>query len=98
MAYEIAGWWPAADEAMGRLENDSGRSAVVDAVNRTLDRLEDDPFNPRLGTTDFRSEESGGVCATPARVGDWYVFWQSGPAKNTIEIVLIHELPLGVAE
>lgn len=98
MAYEIAGWWPTADEAMARLENDSGMSAVVDGVNRALDALEDDPYNPRLGTTVFQSEEFGGVCATPARVGDWYVFWQPGPAKNTIEIVLVHELPLDVAE
>lgn len=73
-------------------------SEVVRRIDQMLDRLERDPYDPRLGTTLFQSEEFGGVSATPIRVGDWYVFWQSGPAQGTIEIVLVHELPLDAAE
>lgn len=73
-------------------------SGVVDAVNKVLDRLERDPYDPRLGTTVLQSEEVGGVSATPTREGDWYVFWQPGRDDHTIEIVLVHKLPLGVAE
>lgn len=83
---------------MARLEHDPAMSDVVAAVNRALDRLERDPYDPRLGTTVFQSEEFGGVSATPVRVGDWYVFWQPGKARNAIEIVLVHELPLGAVE
>lgn len=72
-------------------------SAVVNAVNKTLDRLERDPYDPRLGTTIFQSEEFGGVSATPISVGDWYLFWQPGTARSTIEIVLVPELPRGTA-
>lgn len=98
MAFEITGWWPAADEVMSRLEGDPRMSDVVKRVGQILDRLERDPYDPRLGTTLFQSKEFGGVSATPIRVGDWYVFWQPGPAQGTIEIVLVHELPLDAAE
>jgi hypothetical protein len=93
VAHELA-FWPAADEALARLEADATRADIVAAVNGTLDRLEQDPFDPRLGTTVFKSEEYANVSATPVRVGDWYVFWQPGERAHTIEIVLIHELSM----
>jgi hypothetical protein len=95
VAFELA-FWPEADEALSRLEADAAWADVLDAVNRTLDRLERDPFDPRLGTTVFTSDEYANIGATPVRVGDWYVFWQRGERARTIEIVLIHELSTGL--
>ncbi|HVA60535.1 MAG TPA: hypothetical protein VNG13_08365, partial [Mycobacteriales bacterium] len=80
-------------DALARLEATPEAAPVLQAINRSLDRLTEDPFNPRLGTTAFRTDELGGVSATPARIEDWYIFWQRGADKNTIEIVLIHQLP-----
>jgi hypothetical protein len=94
MAYEL-GWRPEADAAMDALEADPSLSAVVEAVDRTLGRLEVDPFDPRLGTIQFQTPEFGGVCATPIRWDDWYVFWQRGPAANDLVIILIHQLKFG---
>jgi hypothetical protein len=94
VAYEF-GWRPEADAAMDALEADPSMSAVVDAIEHTLDRLEVDPFNPRLGTVQFQSPEYGGVCATPIRMDDWYVFWQRGPTANELVIILIHPLNIG---
>jgi hypothetical protein len=85
-------YWPAADEALVRLENDPAMVPVARAVERVLDRLADDPFNPRLGTTAFVTPELGGVSATPVGLDDWYVLWQRGPEPRTIDIVLIHQL------
>jgi hypothetical protein len=93
MAYELV-FWPAADEALARLEADATHADIVAAVNRTLDRLEQDPFDPRLGTTVFKTEEYENISATPVQVGDWYVFWQRGEPAHTIEVVLIHELSM----
>ena len=92
MAYEIAGFWPAADEVMGELESDPRLAGELEAVNRTLDSLERDAYDRRLGTTAFQSEEFGGVSATPTGYGNWYVFWQPGGSARSLEIVLIHEL------
>ena len=64
------------------------------AVNHVLDRLERDPFDPKLGTTIFQSDELGGIDATPLREGSWYVFWQANAEAKEIEIVLIHELDI----
>jgi hypothetical protein len=86
--------WPDADEARARLEAEATQADIVTAVNRTLDRLEQDRFDPRLGTTVFKTEEYANVSATPVRVDDWYVFWQPGERAHTIEIVLIHELSM----
>ena len=94
MAYEL-GWRPEADAAMDALEADSSTSAVVDAIERTIERLEVDPFDPRLGTVQFQSPEFGGVCATPIRMDDWYVFWQRGLTANELVIILIHPLGIG---
>lgn len=93
MDYELL-YWPAADAALGALENDPAMARVLQAVERALDRLAADPFNPRLGTTAFLSEEFGGVSATPVGLDNWYVFWQRGSESKAIEVVLIHQLHL----
>jgi hypothetical protein len=63
-------------------------------VRRTLGRLERDPFDPRLRTRQFRTEELGHVRVTPTDYGDLQVFWQVGEERQTIEIVEIAEVPL----
>jgi hypothetical protein len=93
MTYELS-YWPAADEALGRLESDPAMAPVVQAVNRTLRKLEADPFGPRLGTTAFMTEALGGISATPVGLDDWYILWQRGVEQGVIEIVLIHRLPV----
>jgi hypothetical protein len=93
MPYELL-YWPAADEALGKLENDPAMAPARRAVDGTLQRLAADPFDRRLGTTAFMTEELGGVSATPARLDDWYVIWQRGAEQGVIEIVLIHEFRL----
>lgn len=92
MAYELL-FWPLADEALVGLESDQSMIDVLAAVNRTLDRLEEDPYEPRLATRSFVTEELGGVRATPARFDTWYVLWQPGEGR-AIEIILIHRIPL----
>jgi hypothetical protein len=91
MSFELL-YWPAADEALGRLENDPAMTPVLQAVERVLQKLAADPFSPRLGTTAFVTEDFGGVNATPAGLDDWYVFWQRRAEPRVLEIVLIHEL------
>ena len=93
MVYELH-WRPEADAALDALEADPTMLAVVEAIDRTLDRLEVDPFDPRLGTIPFQTPELGGVCATPARRDDWYVLWQRSPTSNDLVIILIHQLDL----
>jgi hypothetical protein len=90
----LISYWRAAEEAIGRLENDPAMQPVLEAVERTLARLADDPFSPRLGTTVFVTPDFGGVSATPAGSDDWYVFWQRGQEPRSIEIVLVHQLRL----
>jgi hypothetical protein len=94
MAYQLA-WRPEADAVMDALEADPSMSTVVEAINRTLDRLEVDPFNPRLGMAQFRTPEFGGVCATPVQLDDWYVFWQRGATVDDLVIILVHQLNIG---
>lgn len=89
-------YWPEADDALTRLEKDPDLWAVLKAVDRVLVGLSADPFNPRLGTTQFMTDQYGGVCATPARLEEWYVFWQRGQGSSEIEIILIHQLGVGV--
>lgn len=94
MAYELT-YWPRADGLLAELEQDPAMAAVLQAVERVLERLAEDPFSPRLGTTAFVTEELGSVCATPARRDDWYLIWQRGPeGTQTIEIILVHQLRL----
>jgi hypothetical protein len=85
-------WRREADEAMDALEADPATAAVVEAIERTIDRMETDPFNPRLGTVQFQTQEFGGVCATPVRLDNWYILWQRGPKANILDIILVHEL------
>jgi hypothetical protein len=94
MAYELD-WRPEADAAMDALEADPRMSPVVEAINRVLDRLEADPFDPRLGTTAFQTPELGGVCATPVRRDEWYVLWQRGQTADHLVIILIYQLDIG---
>lgn len=91
MTYELV-YWPAADDVLNELEDDPAMAPVMRAVERTLGRLAEDPFAPRLGTTAFVSEAYGGISATPARHDDWYVLWQRGSEPMTIEVVLVHQL------
>lgn len=93
MAHELL-FWPFADEALSKLERAPSMSEVLVAVNRTLDRLAKDPYEPRLATRSFVTDEYGGVRATPARVDTWYILWQPGEAPRTIEIILIHAIDL----
>ena len=85
-------YWPAADEALNRLETDPAMAPARRAVDRTLQRLAADPFSPRLGTTAFMTLELGGISATPAGLDDWYVIWQRGKGPRMIEIIQVHPL------
>jgi len=78
--------------ALDELAADPTMSAVLDAVERTLDRLSAAPYERRLGTAGFQTPELGGISATPVRVDDWYVFWQRGPEPRVLDIVLIQPL------
>jgi hypothetical protein len=88
-------FWPEADSAMDDLANGGDATGVYDAVARVLCNLSADPYNRRLGTALFKSPELGGICAAPVRIDDWYVFWQRSPDPGALEIVLIHQLPVG---
>ena len=83
---------PEADEVLDELERDPARLRVLEAIERTLDHLTDDPYDPRLGSTVFQTQELGNVSATPARVDDWYMFWHRGPEPHVLDIVLIQQL------
>lgn len=89
MAWELL-WWPAADAAMDRI--DAKEDARRAALRQTLARLEANPFDPRLGTRQFRTPEYGHIRATPCRHDDWYVLWQLGEEAGTIEIVALAEI------
>jgi hypothetical protein len=88
-------FWPDADSAMDELAACTGTAGVYDAVGRVLRRLSADPFSRRIGTALFKTPELGGICATPVQIDDWYVFWQRSPDPGALEIVLIHQLPVG---
>jgi hypothetical protein len=87
-------FWPDADLALDQLAA-ADPTGLYAAVVRVLRRLSADPYSRRLGTTLFRTPELGGICATPVRVDDWYVFWQRGREPGALEIVLIQQLPVG---
>lgn len=93
MAYELL-FHPLADEAMMGHERDRTLRSVLAAVNETLDRLERDPYEPRLATRSFVTEAYGGVRVTPLRRDSWYVLWQPSEISGTIEIILVHRLEL----
>ncbi len=86
---------PEADEVLDDLGGDPLRSAALAAIERTLDRLAADPYDRRLATISFVTEEYGGVCATPVRgADDWFVLLQRGPEPGVVVIILIHPLRL----
>lgn len=89
MAWELL-WWPAADAVMDRI--DAKEDARRAALRQTLARLEANPFDPRLGTRQFRTPEYGRIRATPCRHDDWYVLWQLGEEAGRIEIVTLAEI------
>ena len=94
MAYELL-YWPAADDHLTMLESDPERADELEAVESTLNRLAEDPYNPRLGTTAFRTEQYGGISATPVRGApddDWYVLWQRGAHRGELDIVAVVRL------
>jgi thymidylate synthase len=81
-----------AEEALDRLEADPAMSKALDAIDDCLDRLEDEPFDRRLGTLAFQTEEFSNVSATPVRYDEWYVIWRRGPRPRTIEIITVAQL------
>jgi hypothetical protein len=85
-------YWPAAQVVIDDLEADPVRAAILDAVNRTIDRLVADLMDRRLGTKLFMTEELGGLSATPVRLDDWFIFWQRGPEPGGLDIVAIAQL------
>ncbi len=84
--------WPAAAESLARLRKDPALAPALRAVERTRQRLEADPFSPRLGTVPFMTDELGGVSATPAGLDDWYIFWQRGAEPRTLYVVEVDQL------
>jgi hypothetical protein len=92
-------FWPDADKVMTALAARADEDGPYRAVTGVLRRLAADPFSRRLHTALLMSPRLGGVCATPAGVDDWYVFWQRSLAdKRTVEILLVHQLPIGRPE
>lgn len=87
-------FWPDADSAMDALAGDADATGLYDAVTLVLRKLSADPFSRRLDTALFQTPELGGICATPVRIDDWYVFWQRSTKPGAVEIVLIHRLPV----
>jgi hypothetical protein len=95
MPYEVSEQ-PAATEVLDQLAADLEMTPVLDAIERTIDRLSADPFNRRLGTTvGFRSEPLGNVSATTVRADDWYVIWRRGTAPRSLVIVGVVRLTVG---
>jgi hypothetical protein len=88
-------YWPAADEVIAYLESQPKLADILAAVNSTIARLAADPFDRRLGTIPFMTEEYGGINATPVRLDNWYIFWQRGPTPATLDIVLVEQLDVG---
>ncbi len=76
---------------MTRLENDPARREVRQAVLQTLGKLERDPFDRRLGTRQFSTEDYGQLRATPVRKADWTIYWMIGPGAGEITIALVAE-------
>ena len=91
MTYKL-NFWPAADEALGALEADPRQARALTAIERVLDRLEEGPYEPSLGTIAFSSEAYRTINATPVRLDEWYVLWKNGPKPNELDIVIIHQL------
>jgi len=88
-------YWEDADAVMAALAADPSMSGVLEAVNRTLARIAEDPFDRRLGTIPFMTPELGGINATPVRYDDWYIFWQRGEKPSLLDIVLVEQLDVG---
>jgi thymidylate synthase len=91
VSYELL-YRPEADEALDRLESDPAMGKALNAIDNCLDRLEDEPFDRRLGTLAFQAEEFSNVNATPARYDEWYIIWRRGPRPRTIEIIAVAQL------
>ncbi len=91
MSYELH-YVPEADAALDRLAADSAMATVFDAIDSTLDELEDDPFERRLGTISFQTAEGAGVSATPVRFDGWHILWRRGPLPRTLEIIAVARL------
>ena len=94
MVYEVFEQ-PAAAEALDRLADDPELAYVLDAIERTIERLAEVPFDRRLGTMAFRSEVLGNLSATPARADDWYLIWRRGDEARSIALVLVTRLDVG---
>jgi hypothetical protein len=92
MSYELR-YSPAATATLDRLEADPRMAKTVDAIDDLLDRLEDDPFDRRLGTASFQVTHQEGVCATSVRHEGWYVIWERGVEKGTLWIIEVAQLP-----
>lgn len=86
-------WDPLADEQMTRLEL-AGPSPALAAVNRTLARLELDPFDPKLRTRQFVSQHYEHVRPVPTGHNDWMVLWTLGDTDDWILIIAVAPLEL----
>jgi hypothetical protein len=91
MPYQLL-YSPAAAASLDTLEASPTMTRALDAVNDLLDRLEDDPFDRRLGTASFRLAHQEGVCATPVRYDDWYIIWERGSQPGAVWIIEIAQL------
>jgi hypothetical protein len=91
VAYQL-NFWPAADDALAALEADPRQARALAAIERMLDRLEEGPYEPSLGTIAFVSEIYRTINATPVRSDEWYILWKNGPSDHELDIVLIHQL------
>lgn len=92
MAYEIDEQ-PDAQAVLDKLAGDPAMYHVLDAIERALDRLSEDPFSRRLGNKTFQSEQLGNLTATPARTGDWWIIWRLADRPNALILVGVGELP-----
>lgn len=77
-----------------RMEEDAAFARELRAVRLLLARLERDPFDPRLRSRQFVTDDLGHVRATAVGYDDWYVFWQVRGTPARIEIIEIAEVPL----
>ena len=87
-------WEPEAARVMTQLEGDRSLARIHAFVRRMLGRLERDPSDPKLGTRQFSIDRYAQMRCTPARIGDWRIFWKSGPEPDEITIIFIAEATL----
>lgn len=76
-------------DVLVELQQDEDRASLCDAVEAILDKLEQDPGDPKLGTTMFRTSGLEHVRSTPVRQDEWVLIWQLGEGPSTINLIWI---------